>query len=649
MDDSANWILDDLPVGVWVGRAPDGQLAYSNRAFREILGMEAVAASRTGDVPVTYHVCDRAGNPYPVQGLPISRVLATGQSVVVDDMVIHRPDGRRVNIRAMANPVHDRQGRIAYVIVAFIDITREAAAEADRAAIEARLKNAVDHAPIAVWEIDREGIITLSEGAGLRALGVESGELVGRSLFEQYRDFPKIISDVRRALAGESFWYDSEVGPVVFDTWLTPIRDQEGQVVGARGVSRDISELRHLQAATIQDDRVRAMGALAASVAHEINNPLTYVLNYLESAELQVQELAEVLAGREPASEPGYYNNKLGDRPALADSLKRLQEHLLPVRKGVARIATITRDLKAFSRPDETRSESVDPGQVVQAVLNLMRKETEARARLELALQPTPPVIGNEARLIQVVMNLLLNAVQCLPDRDPRLNRVGVGVRAEAGSVLIEVADTGPGVPPADRQRIFEPFFTTKRPGQGTGLGLFVCRKIVRSLGGDVTVHDGPGGGALFRVTLPAAAPAEPTTPPPERSPGSGPLAGARLLVIDDDSLVAESLANQLRAAGHTVTVQTDGARALETVLAGSFDLVYCDLMMPGMTGMDIAAVLKARAPEHLQRVVFMTGAAFTPRAASFVADHASVCVEKPFDIAEETRRRLSARPSARL
>ncbi len=637
MSTSPRWTVDDLPVGVWVGRAPDGEVAYANRAFREILGMEAVADSRTNDVPATYHACDRAGNPYPIERLPISRVLATGQQALVEDMVIHRADGKQVPIRAKGNPVRDSEGRISHVIVAFIDITHEAMVEADRAAIEARLKQAVDHAPIAVWEVDRDGIITLSEGAGLRKLGVHSGELVGQSLPERFRGLPEAVTNMRRALAGESVWYISDMGAVVYESWLSPVRNEEGEVVGARGVSCDITELRHLQAVALQDDRVRAMGALAASVAHEINNPLTYVLNYLDAAEQELQHVCALVAGL-----PGG-----GNRPALSAAAQRMDEILRPVRKGVERIATITRDLKAFSRPDETRLQPVDVGTVVQAVLNLMRKEIEARARLVLALQSTPPVLGNEPRLIQVVMNLLLNAVQSLAGADPGGDQIWVNLAPADGWAVLEVADSGSGVPEANRERVFEPFFTTKPAGQGTGLGLFVCRTIVQGLRGEISLHDRPGGGALFRVRLPMAgaartpATASPATPRPERT-------GARVLIIDDDALVAESIANQIRGQGHEVVLKYDGVSALHAILCrDDLDLIYCDLMMPGMTGMDLAAALEERAPDRLARMVFMTGAAFTPAGAAFVAANPGRCVEKPFDAVEETRRRLGERSRA--
>src|SRR5688572_3305393 len=213
MNDSEHWMLDDLPIGVWVAKAPEGSVVYSNRAFHEILGMDAVVGSVIADVPVTYGVFDASGNQYPVERLPFSRALATGTRVTVDDMVIHRQDGARFPMRAFAHPVK-RNGTITHVIVAFTDITNEAKARADHATFEARLKAVVDHAPVVCWSADREGVITLSEGAGLSSLGVRSGQLVGQSVFELYRDHPTVSGNIRRALSGESFWYTTRVPQV---------------------------------------------------------------------------------------------------------------------------------------------------------------------------------------------------------------------------------------------------------------------------------------------------------------------------------------------------------------------------------------------------------------------------------------------------
>jgi CheY-like chemotaxis protein len=252
-------------------------------------------------------------------------------------------------------------------------------------------------------------------------------------------------------------------------------------------------------------------------------------------------------------------------------------------------------------------------------------------------------VVANEARLLQVVMNLMMNALQSLPGQAPP-HEIGVATRNDGERVIIEVSDTGPGVAPTDRERVFEPFVTSKPVGEGTGLGLFVCRNIVRGLGGDIGVHDRPGGGAIFRVTLPAARSSLARRTPPRPVPAA-PAGGGRVLLIDDDPLVAQALASQLAQAGFATEVAGDAASATAALLGDTrYDLIYCDLMMRDTTGMDLAELMEARAPERLRRVVFMTGGAFTPRAAAFLASRPHSCVEKPFDVLDETCRRLEAR-----
>src|SRR5262249_24234291 len=158
------WILDDLPFGVWVGKVPDGGVAYANHAFEEIRGKGPVAG-----------IFDRSGNPYPVEKLPFSRVVATGAPVMVDDMVARRPGGEHVDLRALGYPVTGPDRKVTHVIVAFLDITKEVDAEAERERVADQLHFVCNHAPIAIWTTDATGIITMSEGAGLKSLGVESG------------------------------------------------------------------------------------------------------------------------------------------------------------------------------------------------------------------------------------------------------------------------------------------------------------------------------------------------------------------------------------------------------------------------------------------------------------------------------------------
>ena len=161
MNESELWMLDDLPIGVWVARAPEGNVVYTNRAFVEIFGRPADEASVLGDLPATYRIRDFAGNPFPVDRLPFSRALATGERVTSDETVIHRPDGR-IPLRVVAQPVKNGAGVITHVIVAFIDITDEVKARTERALLETRLMDVVNHAPVVAWSADCDGIITLS-------------------------------------------------------------------------------------------------------------------------------------------------------------------------------------------------------------------------------------------------------------------------------------------------------------------------------------------------------------------------------------------------------------------------------------------------------------------------------------------------------
>jgi two-component system, cell cycle sensor histidine kinase and response regulator CckA len=621
-------ILGQLPVGLWVARAPAGDVVYVNEALAEILGLPAGATTSppgpAGGTSAGYAFHDRAGRPLAADRLPIARVLASGQALSVDDLVIHRDDGRRVDVRALAAPVRDAAGAVTHVIVAVLDISAEVRAISERQAIEQRMTFAIDHAPVSLFTLDDQGVLTMSGGAGLRALGYRPGYMVGRSLFDVYRDHPTIPGNIRRALAGETVEDTVFVRDWVLELSMAPMRDARGQVVGVIGATFDVTERRRMQGQTIQNDRIMAMGTLAASVAHEINNPLAYILG-------SVQAIERALPAAGAAEDPPW---------AAA-----IRQGLEGIRTGAERVRDVVRGLRSFTRPDDETVSAVEISAVVRAVLELVRKEIEARARLELDLRETPAVRANEARLVQVVLNLLVNAWQALGTGDPRRHVIGLHTYGQDGGgsrqAVIEVTDSGPGVPPAQRARIFEPFFTTKDVGEGTGLGLFVCRNIVSAFGGSISVGDRPGGGAVFRVVLPAALVRGRRLTPPVGVHAVPHGRRARVLIVDDDEWVSRTLVQSLRHEFEVVAVN-DGERALGLLVADPpFDLAFCDLMMKGITGMDIHERLAERAPQLLPRLVFMTGGAFTPRAAEFVERHAGSVIYKPFDIVAEVKRRL--------
>jgi len=557
-------VLDELPFGVWVARAPSGEVIYANRAFQTIMGMEAVPGVDIGAAPATYGIFDRQGGSYPVEDLPFSRALRRGEPVVVDDLVIHRRDGGRTWVRAFANPVRNGRGVVSHVVIAFTDITVEVSAIVERAEVEKHLAVAIHHAPVLLFTMDGEGVLTARDGALREVLERGRPEMVGRSLLDAYKDHPTVPGNIRRALAGETVSYSIEVRGVALDVWLGPLRDASGRLAGAIGVCTDVTESRRLQARVAQEDRIHALGTMAASVAHEINNPLTYVLGGLEEVRGEVDGLDAdlgALAAR-PGADPGL--------AAARGRLARVREILVPTVAGTERIGQVTRELSTFTRPNDERLAVIDLPRVVGSVLKLVRKDIEARARLVEEVGPCPPVQANEARLVQVFVNMLMNAWQALPAADPARHVIGVRTATRDGQAVVEIWDSGPGVAPHLREQIFEPFVTTKDIGAGTGLGLFVCRNVVKALQGRITVEDAPGGGALFRVELPAA-PARGEAAPDGAAVVAGRAPEARrrrVLIIDDDALVGRALVSRLAGAPFEAPAREERPAGLDIQLA---------------------------------------------------------------------------------
>jgi PAS domain S-box-containing protein len=619
-------ILEELPTGVWVARAPGGELVYANRTFTTITGMAARNDVGVGQYSASYHIRNRAGAPYPEERLPFLRVLRERRMVVVDDIVIERPDGSSIDVRAFGKPLFDPStGEINLVMVAFTDITAEVRAGVEVSAARERLRTAVDHAPIILFATDAKGTVTLSEGAGLNAMGFKPGELVGRSVFDLYRDHPSVLSNTKRALRGETITTETDLGPVVLESWMAPLRDERGAVCGMIGVSTDVTERLQLQRQVTQADRLAAIGRLAASVAHEINNPLAYTVEALVLA-------GEALAQLELGPGPG----------AAAPAVERLRRLIADAAEGADRVRFITRDLKAFSRADEEAPHILELNRAVSAAVKLVAKRTGTRAQIDLQLGVEVMVCADENRLVQIFVNLLLNAADALPAQNQARNRIRVSSRTEGNVAVVEVADNGPGIQPAVRARVFEPFFTTKPVGEGTGLGLFVTRNLVDAIGGTITVGEAPEGGALFSVRLPIA---QAQVAAPDPAPRVRVVAGRRwrVLIIDDDPQVARFLRMSLEAECE-VEALTSGAEALGRLAGGAqFDLVFCDLMMAEVSGMSFYEELRRRAPGREGAVVFMTGGVYDPAVSDFLATIPNDCVDKPFDIRAEVRRRLSS------
>ncbi|HVG58534.1 MAG TPA: ATP-binding protein [Hyalangium sp.] len=248
--------------------------------------------------------------------------------------------------------------------------------------------------------------------------------------------------------------------------------------------ARDLTDRKQMQSRLVMSDRLVAMGTLAAGVAHEINNPLTFVISNLSFLANELQTLSgEVSPGR----------------------LNELDEVLREAAMGANKVRQIVADLKTFSRADDDMPATVNLQNVLESALTIARAELRARARVVRDYKEVPPVEGSEGRLGQVFLNLLINAAQAISPGQPEHNEIRIALRAVQDHVIIEIHDTGAGIPPEMRARIFDPFFTTKPVGVGTGLGLFVCQGIITRFGGEISVESEMGQGTTFRVIFPAA------------------------------------------------------------------------------------------------------------------------------------------------
>jgi CheY-like chemotaxis protein len=309
--------------------------------------------------------------------------------------------------------------------------------------------------------------------------------------------------------------------------------------------------------------------------------------------------------------------------------MKEVEDMAVEAREGAERVRKIVRGLKTFSRADEERRVVMDVKSALELAVNMAFNEMRHRARLVKDYGPVPLVDADEARLGQVFINLLINAAQTIPEGDVAANEIRIVTSTDTtGRAVVEVKDTGPGIPAAVLGRIFDPFFTTKPVGIGTGLGLSICHSIVTGMGGEIAVVSELGRGTTFRVTLPAAIGPAVSPVMSERRIRS---ARAVVLIVDDDPFVGAALARVLR--DHEVVLTTKARDALDVLAGGKrFDVILSDLMMPEMSGMEFYDELTRRDPRTAERVIFLTGGAFTPDARAFLDRVPNRQIEKPFD-----------------
>lgn len=462
---------------------------------------------------------------------------------------------------------------------------------------EERLRLVVANAEVTLVSFDTEGRIILSAG--------KTHPEMSASIFSFFP--PAHESAIRSALEGQSCHFEVAMAERFLEAWLVPTRTSADVVNGATCLMVDITARKRMEQTVALTEKMASLGTLAAGIGHEINNPLGYVLG---NTNFVIEEL---------------------DKPD-ATSRERMKSALVDARDGLEQIRRIVGELRTFARPESDAQShaltAVDIQSVIERALALAGNQVRHHAQLVTDYGETPSVRGAEGPLLQVLMNLLVNAAQAIEGGTRHDNEIRITTRFEQNMVVIEVADTGSGIAPEHMSRLFEPFFTTKAAtGMGMGLGLSTSHRIVESMNGRIEVHARPSGGTCFRVHLPAAELSAATSvfTPPDALP----VQPASILVIDDIPALLKSIKRMLRP--HNVTTASSGQEAMMLLEQQDFDLILCDLMMPQMTGIDVFNAVKEKFRGTEARIVFMTGGVFTSTVQNFFATTPKPCLDKPF------------------
>ena len=463
----------------------------------------------------------------------------------------------------------------------------------------------VEEAPDGVV-ISRQGVILYVNRAALELLRYDRAEeLVGQSM-ATFLDGQSIATMIRRIqhmrttgerMAPREYRATRRDGStVVAEISSIPIEFEGGPAVLA--FARDVTERVRLRAQLEQADRLTALGMMAAGVAHEINNPLTFI-------SLATDLLRQRLRPEETVS-----------RSLLDD-----------IGEGVERVAAIVRDLHLYSRYEDQPLGAVDLEVVLESAGRIVAHELRSRIRLVRDAERLPPVRGVARRLEQVFVNVYLNAAQAFAE-DQSDATISVRARVTENTVEVEVADNASGMEADVLERIFEPFFTMRPTGTGTGLGLFICRDILLRAGGTIRAESEPAKGTTMVITLQRS---EPATSAEAAPVSTKRLSGRRILVVDDEPLIVKTI---IRALGHdnVVVGETCPERALELAFADPpFDAIVCDVMMEGLTGVDVYERIARARPGMEMRIVFVSGGAHTARTRAFLASVPNRCLTKPF------------------
>jgi len=536
-----------------------------------------------------------------------------------------RKDGEIVDVEVSVNYLPTDSGRM---FVFIRDITERKRAEEALRQSEEKHRIILKEIEDSYFEVDLAGNLTFFNDSTSNSLGYSVEELMGMS----YREFTarediepvyKVFNKVYRTnRPNKGFLWkvvrkDGTVGFV--EATVSPLRNPKGEIIGFRGVGRDITERkqaeeerRQLEQKAQVTSRLASVGEMAAGVAHEINNPLTGVIGYAQL---------------------------LMDRKDIPSDIRR---DLAAINEGAQRVASIVKRLLAFSRQVKPERRYVDINELIESTLALRAYHLSVN-NIKVATQLAPDLpetVADPGQLQQVFLNLVVNA-----ETEMKLAR-GKGkllIKTEKvdNTIRISFKDNGPGIAKKNLERIFDPFFTTREIGQGTGLGLSLCYGIVAEHNGKIYAESKLGKGATFIMELPVITeaeqpkPSEPVVEEPEK------VAKAKILVVDDEQVIRDFVKRVLAGEGYEVETVNNAGDALKKIEGKRYNLVLIDIKMPGMDGMELYKRIQKIARSLARRVVFITGDIMGTATEKFLSETKAAHIDKPFN-AEQLSREIN-------
>lgn len=527
-------------------------------------------------------------------------------------------DGSLYWVDSTIVPVFDAGGRVRRYISIRTDITRRKREEAAKNLLAALVASSMD----AIISLDTSGcILSWNRGAEL-AFGYLEAEVVGQSVlrlvFEDARqteaDRLMLVLNGETIRQFETVFRHKDGRRLSVLASASPMRDEDGKVIGTAHVARDVTAQKKLEAQMLRSQRMEAIGTLAGGVAHDLNNLL--------SPMLMVRGLI---------------------KPEHCTPNER--QLLDTVHQAARRAAAIVRQLLDFSRGREGSRQSMPVAPVFREAIAFLRETLPRKIVIKSSIQKGLwPVVADSTQLHQVLVNLCVNARDAMPcggtlsltAENIECDGVALPGAQNGRFVLLTVADTGVGMAPGIIDRIFDPFFTTKEPGSGTGLGLSTVAGIVKNHGGCVTVYSEMGVGSSFHVYLPAAELLDKRKRAPEEPAPEG--RGEWILLVDDEPAILASVSGLLRSRNYRVLTAREGREALEVwrIHAAEVALVVTDTMMPGMGGPQLAGELRRAAPKL--PLIATTGLENEEKVRDYAAQGVTDVIVKPYDPEEFMR-----------